>query len=54
MYAQSSINKLEKVIAELEIKYKSAQIDERILEKKSLLAIAHFNLGCQQEFLKEY
>ena len=63
MYAHSSIYKLKQDIEYLERQLASQSIvdkdhnetiREQLREKQSLLAIAHYNLGCQQEYLKEF
>jgi len=64
-HAQSSINKIEPEIRKAQsdlVQQMQAQEDfrkilslkEAIQEKQSLCAIAYFNLGCQQEHLRQY
>ena len=66
MYAYSSIYKLKQDLEFTEQKLlqeerknepdekELAELEEKVREKQSLLAIAYYNLGCQQEHLKEW
>jgi len=63
MYAHSSIYKLKQELEHIkaqiqQLQSRDADVSVELLnsarEKQSLCAIAHYNLGSQQEFLKEY
>lgn len=63
MYVHSSIYKLTQELDYLknkieDLESRDANVSDELLdntrEKQSLLAIAHYNLGSQQEFLKEF
>ena len=57
-HVKSSIVKLENDLAALKTRIEEARPDREIIdearEKQSLLAIAYYNQGCQQEFLKDF
>ena len=57
-HVKSSIEKLENDLAALKAKLEQGSADAELVEeakeKQSLLAIAYYNQGCQQEHLKEY